>query len=747
MKKPQSSATLTDLGYSQMPRGWYDAQGSGFSIDYGRYVGDGNAANPTRWAVALAGKTDQYDGSYSEPDNSLLMPNCWGIQSSATLVPCEDIKQDIVGYLATARIHSDFSAYTTATAARVGNITFCPLRNRKNPTNDVILKVVDGKVYGFYLQSGRYFEETSVNGRGQIVFTGQSNKTIVVDINEPVQFKYTGQLGAAYNWKKMAPQFMTLTPNYIDHPIVGHSTLAASVNTVFLATIDLAKMKARVEILDAKNTVLQAEAAAANKAASDAHATLVRCKSYDKTVTDRVNKISQFLAGLNTAAAIATVAVTAASAELVAASAALGVAIGSNWIPFWNWGPSEAVTAACVVEEGKATAEVAATGVALSAALAAVAAEVEIQSIAESTKSVADDELAQASKDAIQADSTAAQKGAAAAAADKALQEGSIALKAAEDAYRYALMNGFTIEDLTSLLETLAETDADWQAMQGLDEIMRQYPHDGKYNPYDDDEPEDPPAPPEQCSDNGGQGFFDSLVFGEEYVIMTVLSGIADTDIFRGDSEDPDEPDEPISHIWTMHALSRRKFEFFTELRIICDAFNLRTPRSLNEDYMNHSEYGLHSENAQASLALGIGGKPTLKHEAGFKFVVKCLFLGDRTGVYNADGTAGDKRNSTGWLAWYRKALSFKNLLTTAGGGRCGCRIRTPGQHTRRLAPNRIVGGHMDINGISKKSWVILPICKSHNGKSYDRFPKGGRPSRGPMRCKSLAVGIQIKRK
>mmetsp|Transcript_18111 Transcript_18111/g.36365 ORF Transcript_18111/g.36365 Transcript_18111/m.36365 type:complete len:287 (-) Transcript_18111:110-970(-) len=85
MKKPQSSATLTDLGYSHMPRGWYDAQGSGFSIDYGRYVGDGNAANPTRWAVALAGKTDQYDGSYSEPNNSLLMPNCWGIQSSATL--------------------------------------------------------------------------------------------------------------------------------------------------------------------------------------------------------------------------------------------------------------------------------------------------------------------------------------------------------------------------------------------------------------------------------------------------------------------------------------------------------------------------------------------------------------------------------------------------------------------------------------------------------------------------------------
>ena len=169
------------------------------------------------------------------------------------LVPCKDIKQEITGYLATAQIHSDFSVYTTATAAHFGNVTFCPLRNRNNPNNNVILKVVDGK-YSFYLQSGRYFDETSVNGRGQIVFTRQSNKTIVVDTNEPVQFDYTGQLGAAYNWREMAPQFMT--PNDIDHPIVGHSTLAASVNTVFLVTIDLAKMKARMVILDAKKHCL-----------------------------------------------------------------------------------------------------------------------------------------------------------------------------------------------------------------------------------------------------------------------------------------------------------------------------------------------------------------------------------------------------------------------------------------------------------------------------------------------------------
>ena len=141
------------------------------------------------------------------------------------LEPCKDIKQEIAGYLATAQIHPDFSVYTTATTARFGSVTFCPLRNRNNPNNDVILKVVDGKVYGFYLQSGRYLDETSVNGRGQIVFTGQSNKTIVVDPNEPVQFEYTGQLGAAYNWREMAPRFMT--PNYIDHPIVGHSTLGS----------------------------------------------------------------------------------------------------------------------------------------------------------------------------------------------------------------------------------------------------------------------------------------------------------------------------------------------------------------------------------------------------------------------------------------------------------------------------------------------------------------------------------------
>ena len=51
---------LTDLGYSSMPRGWYDAQCQGAANDYCRYVGD---APNIWWSCALAGTTNQYSPS------------------------------------------------------------------------------------------------------------------------------------------------------------------------------------------------------------------------------------------------------------------------------------------------------------------------------------------------------------------------------------------------------------------------------------------------------------------------------------------------------------------------------------------------------------------------------------------------------------------------------------------------------------------------------------------------------------
>lgn len=66
--RPQSPI---DLGDEAMPRGWYDAQGTGRNLDYGRYVGN---AGSLYWSVALAGSTDEYSASdeYNQPSTDVL---------------------------------------------------------------------------------------------------------------------------------------------------------------------------------------------------------------------------------------------------------------------------------------------------------------------------------------------------------------------------------------------------------------------------------------------------------------------------------------------------------------------------------------------------------------------------------------------------------------------------------------------------------------------------------------------------
>ena len=54
---PRQTTTLTDFGYANQARGWYDFQGQGVKNDYGRFVGNA----PNIWfSVALAGSTNQY---------------------------------------------------------------------------------------------------------------------------------------------------------------------------------------------------------------------------------------------------------------------------------------------------------------------------------------------------------------------------------------------------------------------------------------------------------------------------------------------------------------------------------------------------------------------------------------------------------------------------------------------------------------------------------------------------------------
>ncbi len=58
--KPKPARILTDWGYGDRTRGWYDVQCQGARNDYCRWVGD---APNTWWSCALAGATNQYSPS------------------------------------------------------------------------------------------------------------------------------------------------------------------------------------------------------------------------------------------------------------------------------------------------------------------------------------------------------------------------------------------------------------------------------------------------------------------------------------------------------------------------------------------------------------------------------------------------------------------------------------------------------------------------------------------------------------
>jgi len=107
-----------------------------------------------------------------------------------------DIKDDATRWfdeadLAPKFIRTNFSQYT---AASLDNIVFIPLRDATNPSSEPILKFVDGSIEGYYqLPNGRYFFNTSVNDNGEIVFTGQADRKIIIDPSKPPQFEYNDE--------------------------------------------------------------------------------------------------------------------------------------------------------------------------------------------------------------------------------------------------------------------------------------------------------------------------------------------------------------------------------------------------------------------------------------------------------------------------------------------------------------------------------------------------------------------------
>ncbi len=64
---------ITDPGYANLPRGWYDAQCQGATNDYCRWVGNESDDTGIWWSCALAGSSNQYTppGQFSEETTSI----------------------------------------------------------------------------------------------------------------------------------------------------------------------------------------------------------------------------------------------------------------------------------------------------------------------------------------------------------------------------------------------------------------------------------------------------------------------------------------------------------------------------------------------------------------------------------------------------------------------------------------------------------------------------------------------------
>eukprot|EP00808_Paulinella_micropora_P009603 g9125.t1 len=81
-KQPQ---TISDLGYGNRMRGWYDAQGQGICNDYCRYVGPGGGYSFAWFSCALAGSVD--------PNTA---PNVYREGEGTTVAPCPGGKGQII---------------------------------------------------------------------------------------------------------------------------------------------------------------------------------------------------------------------------------------------------------------------------------------------------------------------------------------------------------------------------------------------------------------------------------------------------------------------------------------------------------------------------------------------------------------------------------------------------------------------------------------------------------------------------
>lgn len=509
----------------------------------------------------------------------------------------------------------------------------------------------------------------------------------------------------------------------------------------------IADTKHAIACARAKEQEYQKRADNATKGVSDADAAFNTAKDEQQKVgelkekSDKLKKLKDILNGLNTALNVAQVAFAVATTAVSVASAAVAAATASNWIPFWDCGPSEIATGVAVAEGVSAAAEeTAASGTLAVAKTAAEGGEEAYEAAVAEEASLAEDgfegtaeAVAKAETKVTQAESTLKSANDVKNAAMDALQKAKDVTKATLTAYDTALK---TFPE--SLLEPLIESNADWNVLRGLDNIMQKYPPEGKYDPNDEDSDSD--GDECECDEDGGPDPLAGLVEGVTYTIFTVISGLAD--------KFGDEDTSPKA--WTMYGMTEAEYLVCQEISVICEAYGLPVPDSLSlpdiQAESTDDKSKKQSDDSRPHPIILVKGFLPLKPidwGKGFSLVTGVINLGDKS-IYNAKGTAKDKRfgswSASSWINWWKKGRALVKKPILKSTSECGCRIAIPGKHTSPKKQAFLVGGHMDVDDYitaPKNMYAMLPICKFHNKKIiFDR------DTGTTMKCRPVAVGI-----
>ena len=542
-----------------------------------------------------------------------------------------------------------------------------------------------------------------------------------------------------------------------------HHELCLDANASTIADENEAKIAA-----DGAKAALQKAKETSGESEADAQSRQIR--------EDEVQVLRTTLEALNLAVTVAQGIWVLANTELVVATAAAAAALISNWIPFWNCGPSEAVSYGAVIAETEALASETAATVGLELAEAA---EVKGQQLLEkkvvqlaeeeslTTTPLLGNQVYQAAKAesyVIKAVGVLKKCIASRKFAATALRaSGEILTKATAD--MIVATKAFAL--LKAEVEKLLEGNKDWQAFKGLDNVMNDHPCDGEYDPEED--PKYKVLVELQCpggSESGGPDFFGILESGLEegqiYTFITVISGLAKK--FQ----------EVFPHICTMYAVKEHEYGFLMGLVEVCNKLGISVPHCLSFEDLDDIE---NREDADSELEEEPSEQPTQARRLmgkwnpfpgnkGFTFAGGTKSLNGRM-IQNVAGSSPDNQRyrsiATGWLRWYREGMTIANLPGwLAGAGGCACRIEgqteggksknyTVGGHSANPVINSLnmVGGHMDIDSVMPKAppknkwWGMLPICKGHNA------PAGDYDTDEPnwLKCKPKATCILIKRK